>query len=253
MEQSTFFKKLINPYLWGNIAAMVVTIVLLAVGIRYGIDIYTHHGEKIKVPRIINKQQAKAEAMLKTAGLRVQVSDTGYVKHLPPGCVLEQTPEAGQIVKSGRIVYIVINSPHTPTMTIPDIIDNCSLREAMARLQSMGFKLGQPEFMAGEKDWVYGLKADGRQVATGQKVSVEAVIVIQVGNGMRDLTDSVDYVDPVYEDDMTGEDGEVDEFEVVESEPEGEHAAGTQQQPDPKQQAEQPAKQQPAKEKEALP
>ena len=34
---------------------------------------------------------------------------------------------------------------HSPRITIPDVIDNSSLREAMAKLTAMGFKLGSPE------------------------------------------------------------------------------------------------------------
>ena len=60
----------------------------------------------------------------------------------------------------------------------------------------------------GEKDWVYGIKVRGRNVTNGSRVSVEDVLIIQVGDGMIDAADSVAFADPVYEDD-------VDMFEVV--------------------------------------
>lgn len=81
-------------------------------------------------------------------------------------------------------------------ISIPDVIDNSSLREAMAKLTSLGFKLTAPEQVSGEKDWVYGIKVNGINVVTGQKVSVDLPLTILVGNGMRTLTDSVDYVEP---------------------------------------------------------
>ena len=159
-------------------------------------------------------QLADAEHILNSLGLELQVVDTGYVKSLPADCILEQSLVPGERVKSGHIIYVTINSPHSPTMTIPDVIDNCSLREAMAKLTAMGFHLETPQYIPGERDWVYGILVNGRHVVAGDKVSVEAALVIQVGNGMRSADDSIDYVDPAVED--TPEDkGDVDEFEVV--------------------------------------
>ena len=50
----------------------------------------------------------------------------------------------------------------------------------------------------------------------GDRIPVDAKLTIQVGNGMRDLRDSVNYVDPVYPtDDEYEEMGETDPFEEV--------------------------------------
>lgn len=227
MKPEEFFKKIFSFRLWINLFAMIVFIVLLCLVLKFGIDIYTHHGEEISIPNIKHKNFADAEHILENAGLKIMVSDTGYVKTLPPDCILEQTPVAGKNVKSGRTIYVVINSSASPVLTIPDIIDNCSYREAKAKLTAMGFKVGSVEYMPGEKDWVYGLKSKGRNLQNGQKVSVTDVIVIQVGDGMRDLNESVEFAEPStsydeygdslssgYNHDYSGGQ-DVDEFEVV--------------------------------------
>ena len=157
MTSSEFINKFKSKYLWGNLAAMALVVVLLCVGVRFGIDFYTHHGEAISIPDVRHKSFADAERILKDAGLPVVVSDTGYVKNLPPDCVLEQSPAPGEKVKSGHVIYVTINSAHSPVITIPDVIDNSSLREAMAKLTAMGFKLGSPQYIPGEEDWVYGI------------------------------------------------------------------------------------------------
>ena len=233
MKAKDFFRKIFSARLWINLAAMLIVVILLCWGVKAGIDIYTHHGEKIAVPDVRRKLFADAEHILTSKELKVVVSDTGYVKTLPPDCILEQSPEAGTEVKSGRVVYVVINSSHSPTLTIPDIIDNCSYREARAKLTAMGFKVGPTEYIPGEKDWVYGLKSKGRMLRTGEKVSVNDVLVIQVGDGMRDLEDSVVFANPddyyYGEEDSVAQpmqadgvlytgpeaEGDVDEFEVV--------------------------------------
>ncbi len=197
MTSSEFINKFKSRYLWGNIAAMAFAFILLCMGVKYGLDIYTRHGESISIPDIRHKQYCDAELLLKNAGLQIEVSDTGYVRTLPPGCILEQSPAAGECVKSGHTIYVTINSAHSPTITLPDVIDNSSLREAMAKLTAMGFKLGTPQYVPGEEDWVYGILVKGKHIVAGDKVSVDDVLTILVGNGKRDAADSVDIIDPM--------------------------------------------------------
>ena len=219
MESKEFFHKLMSRYLWSNIAAMIGVVIVVCAGVKFGIDIYTHHGEAISVPNIKHKKFADAEHILNELGLQIVVTDTGYVKSLPPGTVLEQSPVAGMKVKSGRTIYFTINSSHTPTLALPDIIDNCSYREALAKLNSMGFNLGAPEYVAGENDWVYGVKCRGRNISAGERVPIDQAIIVQVGSGMVDESDSIYIVEPVHDmpevgDIIEGEGGK-DLFEEV--------------------------------------
>ena len=218
MKSSEFFGKLMSRYLWGNIAAMIVVVILLCVGVKMGLDAYTHHGESITIPDVRHKLFADAERIMEDAGLTIVVNDTGYVKTLQADCILGMSPEAGEMVKAGHVVYVTINSPHTPTITLPDVIDNSSLREAMAKLSAMGFKLAMPQRVPGEKDWVYGVTVHGRNVVAGDKIAIDAPVVIQAGNGLRDESDSVDFIDPI-DDEGVSAGEEVDEFEEVTAPP----------------------------------
>ena len=217
MKSSDFFGKFKSSYLWGNILAMALVVLIIIIGIKYALDIYTRHGDAIPVPDIRHKSQADAERLLQDQGLAMMVTDTGYVKTLPANYILEQIPVAGEKVKSGHVVYVIINSGNTPTITLPDIIDNSSLREAIAKLKAMGFKVGPPKYITGEKDWVYGVTVRGKNVATGDKIPVDATVTVLAGNGERGADDAINYVDPVYpQDENTVEgEGDVDEFEEV--------------------------------------
>ena len=101
-------------------------------------------GESIVVPNILHKQYDDALDIMDKVGLTIEVADTGYVKDLPPDCILEQTPAGGKRIKSTRVIYVTINAASAPTLPLPDIADNSSLREAQAELLSMGFKVGRP-------------------------------------------------------------------------------------------------------------
>ncbi len=213
MNTSNFFSKLKSKYLWGNLLAMAITAVVLVVVVKLGLDAYTHHGESIEIPNLKGKSVTEAERILSDLDMVVEVTDTGYVKTMPADAVLEQSPAAGARVKSGHIVRLTINASKSPTITLPDIIDNSSLREALAKLTAMGFKVGIPEFVPGEKDWVYGVLVRGKNVQAGDRISIDDTVVIQAGSGMLDDEDTVQFVDPVYDESM--ESDEFDSFEEV--------------------------------------
>ena len=122
------------------------------------------------------------------------------------------------MVKKGRIIYVTVNSAKSPTLPIPDLIDNSSYREAEAKLVAMGFKLLPPKRILGERDWVLGIISHGRQVSTGDHVSIESPLTLVIGNGQYGENDDIDYTEPEYiypeEKVMIGID--VDDFEEVE-------------------------------------
>ena len=92
-------------------------------------------------------------------------------------------PAAGMKVKEGRIIYVTINSLNMPCERIPDLIDNCSFREAQARLKSLGFELLAPKTIDGEKDWVYGIQYRGRDLVAGEGVPRGSELTLVIGNG----------------------------------------------------------------------
>ena len=217
MQTRTFIRKLCSRYIWLNLALMAALMMLLVLLLGWAAAVYTHHGEEITVPDICNKKFPDAENLLEAAGLTIVVSDTSYNRHLPPDCILQQSPDPGQKVKSGRVVYVTINASTKPTLVMPDIVDNSSLREAMAKLRILGFKVGEPQYVAGEKDWVYGAISRGQRLSTGDKVSIYAMVTLLVGNGMVCDDADLEVTDPDMEPVDEGEEvPEEDPFQVVE-------------------------------------
>ena len=183
MNIKEFFGKLLDRRLWLNLLGMAVVVAALCLGVKYGLDRYTHHGEEIPVPDVRGMGVGAARALIEGDGLRAVVADTGYNKRIPADCILLQNPAGGAKVKSGRIVYLTVNSESTPTLTLPDIADNSSLREAEARLKALGLKLTPPEYVDGEREWVYGVKYRGRNIFGGDRIPIDAELTLQVGSG----------------------------------------------------------------------
>ena len=212
MKAKEFFGKFGSTFLWANLLAMLVVIVLLALGVKYGLDWYTRHGEGVKVPKLEGMDIDKARSLMEDYGLNVMVSDSGYNKQLAANSILMQNPGAGTMVKGGHTIYVTVNSPSSPSFPIPDVVDNSSYREAEAKLTALGFKLMPPEEVPGEKDWVYGILCKGRRVAAGDHISIDNPLTLLIGSGTYDSDEDIDYIEPEY---RMMESGNIDEFEEV--------------------------------------
>lgn len=195
MNLSDFRKKITAPILWGNLLAMVIVTVVICFCVWRFMDDYTHHGERIVVPDVRGQFKASAVYELERLALDAVVADSGYNRSLPPGTILDQSPAPGSEVKSGRSIFLTINSASSPTLVMPDIADNCSLREAEARLKGLGFKIGEVEYVPGDKDWVIAVKCHGMHVMMGDRVPAGSMITLVVGSGTEEDNADNDSID----------------------------------------------------------
>ena len=194
-----------------HLFAMIMVVVALVFGVKYGLDSYTHHGEGIEIPDLYGMDYDDAVDLLANRSINVMADDTGYNKKVQPDAILLQTPGAGTKVKEGRTVYVTINSHTSPRMRIPDIVDNSSYREANARLRAIGFKLLEPKVIDGERDWVYGVMAGDKSLQTGDMVSAETPLMLVIGNGTSEDEDDEDMMLDAPENEAGGD----DDFEEV--------------------------------------
>ena len=174
------FKK--NRAFWLNLIAMPLVVIAVIFGVLHWLDDYTHHGQSIIVPNVKGLPLQQAEAEFNKKNLKMVVVDSNFVKGMPAGAVLEQKPTSGAKVKTGRTIYLTINTAEMPKVAIPDIIDNSSYRQAEARLRALGFKLTAPEIISGEKDWVYAVKYLEKKLTNGEKIPRESVLTLIIGN-----------------------------------------------------------------------
>ena len=178
-----FFSFRENRFFWMNIIAMVLVVFLVIFGVLKGLDIYTRHGDAVTVPDVKGKSVLEARQILEQSDLKCVVADSNYVSTLPAGSILDYNPAEGQKVKRGHIIYLNINTLSVPLVNVPDVADNSSLRQAEARLLAAGFRISQIESVAGEKDWVYGVKYNGQRLMIGEKVPINSTLSLMVGSG----------------------------------------------------------------------
>ena len=186
-------KSIKESYVARNVLGMVAFVI--AVILLYWIfnAIYTRHGQVVVIPDVTHMSEEDAFSTLEHAGLVPVVVDTGYNKNMDADAILFQQPLAGGRVKKGREIYLTVNSTESPTLVMPDIADNCDANEAKARLEAMGFKVGPPEYVPGDKDWVIAVKVQGHMVSAGDRIPADRTITLVVGNSDQDAIEDEEF------------------------------------------------------------
>ena len=179
-----FFKK--HPIIKHLIFIGLVAEILI-VAVLYSLDIYTRHGESIRVPEVQHLQVDEAKELLTHYGLRCEVIDSVYVDDVARGAVVEQTPKKGSSVKENRIVFLTINSNLPRKVSIPDVRD-MSYRQALALLEGVGFPQPEVEYVASEyKDLVLDVVYNGVSVERGLKLPISTRLKLFVGSGVAEM------------------------------------------------------------------
>ena len=132
-------KKPLRLLLINLIAMAAVVVAAVFITFRW-IDNYTEHGVAVIVPDITGLQEEDAIRKLAQYQLIGITDNYIYVKGKPVGEITAQRPAAQTKVKHGRKIYLTANSGKQPMITLPDIIENSSLREAESRLRAAGFQ-----------------------------------------------------------------------------------------------------------------
>jgi len=97
-----------SKYFWLHIGAMVLALCLLIAAVFFILGIYTHHGEKIPIPKLIDVNVERAGEMADGAGFEVIVADSVFVVGKRGGIIVAQNPAPGSFAKEGRKIYITV-------------------------------------------------------------------------------------------------------------------------------------------------
>jgi len=187
-----------------NILIILAVAIIGVLIVYFSIAIFTKHGQSDIVPRVENISYSDAIEKLHDAGLRYEIRDSIYREDLRPGYVIEQFPKPGAIVKPGRKVFLYINTVSPKQVVIDDdnhpaeyALKNFSVRQAMAKLEELGFKKIRIVRILGDNELVAKVIANGMAVRKTQKVPVNANIVLEVFDGrlsmLRDSLQSLEY------------------------------------------------------------
>lgn len=181
-NSDNFFKRawLRHPILL-SICGIILSFILLGIFSIFFLDIWTHHGSTTVVPNVINKNLNEAVAELEKADLEIVISDSVYTKGKTPGSVVDIIPEPGSVVKSGREVYLTIVAFTPEKVTIDMMMAGSSVRSVEAYLKAHGLRVQRRYVPYEYNDIVVDAKCNGKSILVGSRVSIEDIIVLEVG------------------------------------------------------------------------
>jgi beta-lactam-binding protein with PASTA domain len=186
MEEKTNTNKF---WVLKNLAGAVLFFVALAVVANVLLGIFTHHGKVIQVPDMVGLSVREADHVADTAGVRIDVVDSIYVRGMAKGAVYKQNPAAGSNVKKGRRIMLTINATQPKRITMPNLV-GYSMRQAKAELSSRGLNLGRLIYVDDiATNNVLKQQQNGRDVRPGSSVESGSDIDLVVGlNGSDNRT-----------------------------------------------------------------
>jgi len=180
------FKFITHRPLWVNLLAGIIIAVILFFVFIFSLNWFTHHDQSKTVPQVMGKSFEAAKEILEKAGFEVELQDSIYVDTTKPMQVLKQVPEADEIVKVNRTVYLTINRAIPPLIEMPNIVGS-SYRSAEMALKNSNLRAGDTTFKSDfAKNAVLEQWYKGSIIKPGTKIRMGSTIDMVLGDGVGD-------------------------------------------------------------------
>jgi beta-lactam-binding protein with PASTA domain len=170
--------------LWVNVVAAFVLAVLIFFIFLSSLKWITGHGKSSSVPSVTGKSFDEAKKILSKAGFNIEIQDSIYVDTIKPAMVIKQIPDADEVVKSNRTVYLLISRTVPPLVEMPNLV-GYSFRNAEMVLKNMDLRLGDTTFKPDfARNAVLEQWYNGMQINPGSKIRKGSVVSLVLGDGV---------------------------------------------------------------------
>lgn len=146
---------------------------------------YVRHGSLVQVPSVIGMHFNDAVNKLDDSDLEGLQGDVRFDESKPIGTILDQIPPAGQMVKDGRRIYLVVSGGET-LYDVPNMVGR-SVRESKFMLAQRNLELQEVESRPSAQYppgiVISQIESPGLKVKKGTKISV----VVSTGMDAGDL------------------------------------------------------------------
>ena len=172
--------------LWVNLIASVVVGILLFGLFLLSLGWLTDHGKAANVPSLTGKSLEEVKRVLDSTGFEWEVQDSVYVDSIPPLQIVKQFPDADEVVKANRTIFLIVRSVEPPLVEMPNLI-GYSFRNAVVVLKTMDLKVGdtlfRPDFA---RNAVLEQRMNGQLITPGTKIKKGSSITLVLGDGIGD-------------------------------------------------------------------
>lgn len=178
-----FIDKLLKKPLWLNVLIGIGALLILIILFFFSLGFITGYGKTERVPNVIGLDVVAAQKNITALGFEVVLQDSIYVDTLARNGVLRQTPEADEVVKKGRTIYLTINRVIAPQVDMPNLI-GFSLKSAQTYLKVLGLRVGAINLVTNRnKNVIIDQLVGSNTIAPGTKISSGTMINFIVGDG----------------------------------------------------------------------
>jgi len=178
------FKFITHRSIWLNIIFGVILFVLIFALFILSLNFFTNHGNARSVPSVTGKSFEEARKQLRKEGFDIEIQDSLYIDTLPPLSVIRQVPDADELVKKNRTVYLTINRAVPPILEMPNLI-GYSIRNAEMTLKNSGLRVGDTTFKPDfAKNSVLEQWYKGEMISPGTKIRMGSTISLVLGDGV---------------------------------------------------------------------
>ena len=172
--------------LWVNLIASVVVGILLFGLFLLSLGWLTDHGKAATVPSLTGKSLEEVKRVLDSTGFEWEVQDSVYVDSISPLQIVKQFPDADEVVKANRTIFLIVRSVEPPLVEMPNLI-GYSFRNAVVVLKTMDLKVGdtlfRPDFA---RNAVLEQRMNGQLITPGTKIKKGSSITLVLGDGIGD-------------------------------------------------------------------
>lgn len=175
------FKKPFKESLTQNILLILAILIVGFLLVNLILVIATRHNQELAVPDFSGMKMENAIALAEEKHLRLEVTDSVYMRGMDRGVIARQNPAPGSMVKKDRRILIVINSVIPRQAEVPSLI-GYSLRQAKTELLANGLNVGKliyVEDMATNN--VLAQQYKGEDIAPGTKIDSDSQIDLILG------------------------------------------------------------------------
>lgn len=180
-----------NPWLiiLKHLFVIAVFTLVLVFGAKIFLNFFTRHGRELTVPDFSNLTLVEAEALARDNHMRVEVTDSVFLKRMKKGAVYRQSPVPGSKVKKDKRITLTVNAKVGKMVTMPDLV-GLSMRQAKAELLSRGLVLGKLIYVQDmATNNVLKQMSGQEEILAGTMIESESVIDLVVGlNGYDFVT-----------------------------------------------------------------
>lgn len=147
------------------------------------LPLYVNWNDEIRVPSLTHTDLNKASKILKERSLEWTIKDTIFRRDIPSKFIMDQYPEAGQMVKENRKIQLTINLPPAK-LEMPDLVA-ITERQAIIAIDRLGLILA--ETFEDSSDQYERTVVIDQSVLAGLPVAPGDSISITVSLGKRNL------------------------------------------------------------------